>query len=29
VFDSEPLQQLLRASHGFAEKGYDLELDGS
>ena len=29
LFDSEPLQQLLRASQGFAEKGYDLELDGS
>lgn len=28
LLDSEPLQQLLRASQGFSEKGYDLELDG-
>jgi hypothetical protein len=27
LLDSESLQQLLRASQGFSEKGYDLELD--
>jgi ABC-type glycerol-3-phosphate transport system substrate-binding protein len=29
LLDSEPLQQLLRASQGFGEKGYDLDLAGS
>jgi len=28
LLDSESLRQLLRASQGFTEKGYDLELDG-
>ena len=28
LLDSEPLRQLLRASQGFVEKGYDLDLDG-
>lgn len=28
VLDSEPLQRLLRASQGFDEKGYELELGG-
>ena len=26
LLDSEPLQLLLRASQGFGEKGYDLDL---
>lgn len=28
LLDSEPLQRLLRASQGFVEKGYDLDLEG-
>jgi len=28
LLDSEPLQELLRTSQGFVEKGYDLDLDG-
>lgn len=28
LLGSEPLQRLLRASQGFGEKGYDLDLDG-
>gem|GEM_PF-5233246 len=29
LLDSQPLQRLLRASQGFGEKGYNLELGGS
>ena len=28
LLDSQPLQRLLRASQGFGERGYDLDLDG-